>query len=155
MPVILGATFGTLGGLILLAAVGFFWQRYRRSKHVNVNDPLEELSLGQQGASTLTPFTDIPLVTSQEQNGRFFMRSTKRNSQILPIEKFSTDMSPHQTTVSGDHSPNNNEDGDDNNLRREVQQLRRIVETLTTEQVSVIHQPEGSSPAEPPPMYTQ
>jgi hypothetical protein len=58
VPVIVGATFGSLGGLILIAAVVFFLRRRRRRKSAHIDGPLEELRPMATGPSNITPFTD-------------------------------------------------------------------------------------------------
>ena len=180
VPAIVGATLGTLAGLILIAAIVFFLRRRRRRREsIHIDGPLEELQLMQREPSTVTPFTDEvqPLVTNgvQDQNKRrYFVQNVNPPSKNSKTEKFATirsSDSTHQTATATDGSvaggrsspAMTSRDGqttpapvDDGNLRQEVEQLRRVVETLSSQQVQqpprVVYSP-GSLLDDPPPMY--
>jgi len=117
----------------------------------------------------------------QEGNRRFFVQNADtapRIPQALQAEKFSmTVLSPDsanqntaatESSVAGGRSSpavtSSREGGknpaqtEDPNLRQEVEQLRRVVETLSAQQqqpqvVQVYQQGHGNLPDEPPPMY--
>jgi hypothetical protein len=179
VPVIVGALFGALGGLIFIAAVVFFVRRRRKSKAAHIDSPIEEFGVGPQDPSTIsiTPFTDEikPPMShgGQEQNSGDLTQNADTSPGVPPhTTKVLRILSPdpmHQTVgepdsiVADGGNPavssrdEGNSAGDDGNLRREMEQLRRVVETLSAQQAQ--QQPQvpvyqqDSLPDEPPPMY--
>jgi LPXTG-motif cell wall-anchored protein len=158
VPVIVGATFGTLGGLLLIAVIAFFLRRRRRLKSAHIDGPSEESRQRQPKPSNVTPFTDEvgPFMT-QDQSTDFFLQ---KPSKFARDEKFPT--TPTDSSVAGRSSlavtsrDGENTNGDhDGNLREEVEQLRRVVETLQVQQPGQLVYQQGSPPDEPPPMYYQ
>jgi hypothetical protein len=139
VPVIVGATFGVLGGLLLLAVVACFLRRRREKKAAYIDGPLEDLSQRPQGPSNLTPFM-----------------GEMHSEKIRPLHatKFPTIPSPDSTRRQTAYVADG--PGVDNTLRREVEQLRRVVETLGTQQAQqqpqVVYQ-QDNLPDEPPPVY--
>jgi len=75
VPVILGATFGVLGGSILLFAVLFIWRRRRRSKAAYIDSPFEELPR----PSNITPvkFSTIQVLPHVENGNSLVDRSSR------------------------------------------------------------------------------
>jgi hypothetical protein len=163
-----------LGGLILLAAVLLFLRRRRTSKDFYTDNPLEELRLPsrqQQGQSNITPFMGEvgPSATNDihEQNGGYHANPALRIPPVPHGEKSLVVLSPHSNPTAsltersvasrpavsgGGTSSDGGESPDDANLRREVEQLRRVVATLSAQQQTVHNQPDHL-PDEPPPMY--
>jgi LPXTG-motif cell wall-anchored protein len=118
VPVIVGATFGAIGGLVLLGVVVFILYRRRKSKLDPIEDPIEEINPGSLSITPVQP----PLPSKSLQAGN---------------------LAGARSAVSGSSS-----DGD---WRGEMEQLRRVVETLSVQ----AQQPQAyhGVPDEPPPMY--
>jgi len=116
VPVIVGATFGAIGGLVLLGAVVFILHRRRKSKLFLIEGPIDEIG---PGSYNITPVRQ-PAKSLQTGN-----------------------LADARGTVGG------SSDGD---WRGEMEQLRRVVETLSVQQTQ---QPQAHHyvPDEPPPMY--
>lgn len=178
VPVIVGATFGALGGLLLLVTLVLFLRRRRRSKANYINDTLEESSPRQLGpSSNIAPFTGEIRPSIQEYDSGHIVnhdtlpRPTGKAPQNAYPEKFAripSSGSIRQSVVDSSVAGGGSTDvsnpggvkspGDESTLRQEVEQLRRVVETLSAQQaqpqaqVPVDYQPR-SLPDEPPPMY--
>jgi len=168
VPVIIGTIFGFLG-LILLFVVISFLRRRRRRESAYINGPLEESRARQQGPSDITPFTDEskPHITngSEEQNSGYSVHGNPPSRTRQTNEKSLTTQSPdpiHQTAPTAiDHLAGGNstavssgrDEGNtpgDNNLRQDVEQLRRRVEMLSAQPPQVVYQPSGLPDELPP-----
>jgi len=149
-PVIVGAIFGTLAGLLLIAAIIYILRRRRIIESARVIAPPEEVNP--------TPFTNAasPL-TMSGQNNLIYGNTPTKMSRSPHSEKLSALLlrgsnrtgSATESSVTGGSSlvtPS-----EDANLRHEVEQLRRVVETLSAQQVQPYQQ--DDMPDEPPPMY--
>jgi hypothetical protein len=159
VPVIVGATFGSLGGLILVVAVVFILRRRRRTKDAHVDGPPEELRQRQQGPSTITPFTDESKPHTANGNNGYSVQdgnAPSRIPQTLRTEEISTAPATDGGVASGSNlavtrargnSPGNG------NLRGELDHLRRVVERLRAHQVQQQTHQQGNIPDEAPPMY--
>ena len=176
VPVIVGATFGALGGLILLAAVVLIFRRYRRSKPVRIDASLEELHPRQQGPSSIPFFTNeirpFMATGTQEQNNANVVQNAntpfgipqslhaKKLATVLSTDSIQTATATKHGVVGSSPAVDSSRDGGMNpvedNLRQELEQLRRQMEALSAQQVQqqrqVVYQ-QGSLPDEPPPMY--
>jgi len=161
-PLIVGATFATLGGLILIAAIIFFLRRRRRLKSAHIDGPSEESRQRHPKLSNITPFTDEDEPMTQDQSLDYFLQPGEKPSKIARDEKFSPTPNATDSSFAGRNSSvatssrdGENINGDrDSNLREEVEQLRRVVETLQVQQPQLVYQ-QGTLPDEPPPMYHQ
>ena len=99
---------------------------------------------------------------TQDQSSDYFLQTGNKPSKISHNEKFSTIPNATDSSSAGQSSPavTSSRDGEniigdrDSNLREEVEQLRRVVETLQVQQPQLVYQ-QGSLPDEPPPMYHQ
>lgn len=151
VPVIVGATVGVLGGFLLVATIVFILRR--RKGPETTNGPPE--TLGRSLRGKIMPWTSgvKPPVTDGFQEQRN-MRS--RTPPIRHPEKFNLSPVPVTCTAgsvaSGSRDGGNGLVGGDENLRREVEELRRAVTKLSAQQLpQVVYQP--GLPDEPPPMY--
>src|SRR5258705_225375 len=117
VPIIVGATFGSIGLLILIAVLVFFLRRHKRPKSTHIDGPLEELRPRQQEVTNITPSPDEIrfLMTDgcvQEDNRRYFVQNQDTPSRIpqtLHTEKILTTLSPdlshHTGRVAGGSRP--------------------------------------------------
>lgn len=139
VSVIIGVTFGSLGGLILLFGVLFVLRQRRMRTSAQIGSDVAEQE--PEGPSTIVPFTD-----------RFRPHMTNG----FQVEDRNVKSRPTATgIVAGESSGRdgvNTTPGHDGNLRHEVEQLRRRVDMLSVQPPGVVYQ-QDSLPDEPPPMY--
>jgi hypothetical protein len=152
VPVIVGAVFGSLAGLILIAGVVFFLRRRRRptSKHVEV--PPADLR-PTPFMNEVTPLTASNIQEAQDHTAYNTPTPSKLNSEklsaFLSLDSRHRNATGTDSSVAGGSSLVVSSRDGDSNLRDEVEQLRRVVENLSAQQ-SPYRQ---GLPDDPPPMY--